>query len=174
MTHYELCEAMEGMTILYDTREQDTPALRRRLEMFPCKSERHYMKFGDYSAQTTLSNGKVFSLDGIVGIERKMSLTELSGNFTKGRARFSREFEKAHSGGGKLYLVVEGASWENINRGLYRTQFAPKSFTASLCAWQARYNTQIIFCSSEYSPMMIYHILYYELKERLERGDADE
>ena len=169
MNYAEIDDALASMVIIYDTREQPTPALMRRLSAFPCETRREMCGFGDYSAACTLPDGSEFSLNGVVAVERKMSLDELSRNFTAGRERFAREFERATENGGKLYLLVEDSSWDMVFAGRYKTKFNKEAYIASLMAWQARYNTQIVFCTATISPMMIYKILRYELKERLER-----
>ena len=169
MTYAEINDALASMVIIYDTREQPTPALMRRLSAFPCETRREMCGFGDYSAACTLPDGTELSLNGVVAIERKMSLDELSRNFTAGRERFAREFQRATENGGKLYLLVENASWDMLFAGRYKTKFNRDSYIASLMAWQARYGTQVLFCTSEISQMVIYKVLRYELKERLER-----
>lgn len=169
MTYAEIEDTLSTMVIIYDTREQPTPALMRRLSAFPCKTRREMCGFGDYSACCTLPDGTEYSLNGVVAIERKMSLDELSRNFTVGRERFAREFGRAKDNGGKLYLLVENANWDMIFAGRYKTKFNKDAYVASLMAWQARYGTQVLFCTSEISQMVIYKVLRYELKERLER-----
>lgn len=173
MNYAEIDDALASMVIIYDTREQPTPALMRRLSAFPCETRREMCGFGDYSAACTLPDGSELSLNGVVAVERKMSLDELSRNFTAGRERFAREFERATENGGKLYLLVEDSSWDMVFAGRYKTKFNKEAYIASLMAWQARYNTQIVFCTATISPMMIYKILRYELKERLERMCED-
>lgn len=169
MTYAEVNDVLASMVIIYDTREQPTPALMRRLSAFPCETRREMCGFGDYTAACTLPDGSEYSLNGVVAIERKMSLDELSRNFTAGRERFAREFDRAKDNGGKLYLLVENASWDMLFAGRYKTKFNRDSYIASLMAWQARYGTQVLFCTSEISQMVIYKVLRYELKERLER-----
>ena len=169
MTYAEVNDVLASMVIIYDTREQPTPALMRRLSAFPCETRREMCGFGDYTAACTLPDGSEYSLNGVVAIERKMSLDELSRNFTAGRDRFAREFQRAKDNGGKLYLLVENASWDMLFAGRYKTKFNRDSYIASLMAWQARYGTQVLFCTSEISQMVIYKVLRYELKERLER-----
>lgn len=169
MTYAEVNDVLASMVIIYDTREQPTPALMRRLSAFPCETKREMCGFGDYTAACTLPDGSEYSLNGVVAIERKMSLDELSRNFTAGRDRFAREFDRAKDNGGKLYLLVENASWDMLFAGRYKTKFNRDSYIASLMAWQARYGTQVLFCTSEISQMVIYKVLRYELKERLER-----
>ena len=51
--------------------------------------------------------------------------------------------------------------------GHYRARVHPKSLTASMLAWLARYNCQILFCKEENSGQVIHDVLYRELKERL-------
>lgn len=169
MTYAEVNDVLASMVIIYDTREQPTPALMRRLSAFPCETRREMCGFGDYTAACTLPDGSEYSLNGVVAIERKMSLDELSRNFTAGRERFAKEFDRAKDNGGKLYLLVENASWDMLFAGRYKTKFNRDSYIASLMAWQARYGTQVLFCTSEISQMVIYKVLRYELKERLER-----
>ena len=169
MTYAEIDDVLASMVIIYDTREQPTPALMRRLSAFPCQTRREMCGFGDYSAACTLPDGSELSLNGVVAIERKMSLDELSRNFTAGRERFAREFQRAKDSGGKLYLLVENGNIDMIFAGRYKTKFNRESYIASLMAWQARYGTQVLFCTSEISQMVIYKVLRYELKERLER-----
>ncbi len=170
----DIKNTLDSMVVLVDTREQNTPALRKRLEAMGRPIERAALLSGDYSCKCILPDGTAYSLAERVTVERKMSADEIAGNFTKGRQRFVREFERLKERGGKAYLLIENASWEQIMNGKYRSRFAPKAFTASLSAWQARYNAHILFCKSETSGKLIEKILYYELKEILESGELDE
>ena len=87
--------------------------------------------------------------------------------------RFQREFERAEANGTKVYLLIEEANWETLFDGDYRSRLNPDALTASVCAWTARYNINVIFCNARTSGLLIKRLLRYELKERLERGDAD-
>ena len=118
-------------------------------------------------------NGTEINCERLFAIERKMSLDELAACYTHDRARFTREFERAQDCGTKIYLLIENATWENLFNGKYRSKFGSNAFAASVLAWLARYDCQIIFCKSETSARLIHDILYRELKERLERGDFD-
>lgn len=169
----EIKRALDSMVILVDTREQDTSAFRRRISAMPCKWRREKLDSGDYSCACTLPNGEEFSLSQRVVVERKMSADEICSNFTRGRRRFINEFDRLQIAGGTPYLLIENTSWENLFAGNYRSLMKPESLIASLKAWEARYNTHILFCPSELSGQLIYKTLYYELKEHLERGDAD-
>lgn len=151
------------MTVLVDTREQDTQKARQRLHRIGVPVVREKLDFGDYSVRCSR-----LDLRDTVVIERKMSLVELSQCFFQNRARFKREFERAKAKRAKVYLMVEGGSFEKIYRHQYRTKVAPSAYIGSLLAWLARYDCQIIFCDELTSGDLIHDILYRELKERLE------
>lgn len=151
------------MVVICDTREQDTQKARQRLRRIGVPIVREKLDFGDYSVRCNR-----LDLSKSVVIERKMSLVELSQCFFQSRARFKREFERAESAKAKTYLLVEGGSFDKIYRHQYHTKAEPKAFIASLLAWLARYNCQIIFCDELTSGDLIHDILYRELKERLE------
>lgn len=169
MDHFEVKRALASMVILVDTREQDTPRLRKRLRAMDCPIERHKLEFGDYSARCTLPDGRELDLSDICAVERKMSLDEICACYCDGRPRFTREFERAKKAGAKVYLLIEGASWEKAYAGFYRSRMNPDSLVASLTAWLTRYNCPILFCEPETSGRLIRDLLYRELKERLEK-----
>ncbi len=170
MNPFEVSRALKNLTLIVDTREQDTDRLRRRIRQTGLSFVRQKLDFGDYSAKTTLDNGTEFDISSSVSIERKMNLDELCACYCKGRKRFTREFERAKSAGAKVYLLIENANWEKAYNGSYRSKMSPQALTASLFAWLARYNCQIIFCKEETSGKIIREILYREMKERLENG----
>lgn len=115
-----------------------------------------------------LAAGTELDLSGSVAIERKMDLDELCGCFCRSRDRFEREFIRAKNADAKLYLLIENGTWEKAYAGKYRSRMQPKAFVASLTAWLARYNCQIIFCEPATTGKLIREVLYRELKERLE------
>ena len=168
MNPFEVSRALKNLTLIVDTREQDTDRLRRRIKQTGLSFVRQKLDFGDYSAKTTLDNGTEFDISSSVSIERKMNLDELCACYCKGRKRFTREFERAKSAGAKVYLLIENANWEKAYNGSYRSKMSPQALTASLFAWLARYNCQIVFCKEETSGKIIREILYREMKERLE------
>ena len=156
--------ALESMVVIVDTREQLTTALQQRLKSFPMW-EREKLEAGDYSAKFVLPSGDLYRMP--VSIERKYGLDELCMCYCQQRGRFEREFKRASDAQIKLYLLVEGATWEKAYAGRYRSQMRPKSLIASMLAWLARYNCQIIFCDKQTSGQLIYDILYREGKEHL-------
>jgi ERCC4-type nuclease len=166
MTPREIEDALRGMVILVDTREQDTPRFRARLESMNCLYERCKLDFGDYSAKFSVG-GEWLMLN--AAVERKMDFSELAQCFCNGRARFAREFERAKAADAKIYLLIENQCWEDAYSGNYRSQMNPQAFVASLLAWLARYRCQIIFCDQRTSGNLIHDILYREGREMLER-----
>ena len=158
---------LKTMIIWIDSREQDTEQSKRRYADFGVPWERGKLDFGDYSAVFTLPDGTEFSLKDKAVVERKMNLTECCGCFTHDRPRFMREFERAKQVGARTYLLIEEASWEKAYNGKYRSQMKPQALVASMLAWLARYDCQIIMCRAETSGRLIHDILYREAKERL-------
>ena len=174
MNKFDVKETLSTMTIVVDSREKMTSKAQQRLEAFGVPYRIQALKSGDYTAEFTLPNGEMFSLENHVAIERKMSLGELCGNFCQHRARFIREFERIKEAGAKAYVVVEGgANWEAIYNHRYHSKMAPQALVASLTAWMARYNAHIIFCRSETFPKLCREILYREAKEILTNMEVD-
>ena len=168
MTIPEIDSALKTINILVDTREQDTPLFRKRMRTIGYPTKRKKLSFGDYSCSITADDAEI-DLSASFAIERKMSLDELAQCYTRGRKRFEREFERAKAANAKVYLLIEGATWEDAYNGHYRTQMHPNSLIASMIAWLARYNCQILMCKAETTPSLIHDICYRESKEYLER-----
>lgn len=164
----EVKSALESMVCLVDTREQDTPRLRARLKEIGCPWERKKLNFGDYSVKCD-----AIDLSETIAVERKMDLDELCNCYCKERKRFEREFERAKRAGAKVYLLIEDGSWEDAYIGKYRSRMSPESLVASIQAWIARYNCQVIFCRQHTTGKLIHDILYRELKEALEKHEPD-
>ena len=98
----EVKSALESMVILVDTREQDTPRLRARLQNMGVPHERYKLNFGDYSVRCN-----ALSLADLVVVERKMSIDELCHCYCQDRARFERAFERATAAGAQIYLLID-------------------------------------------------------------------
>ena len=160
-------ECLQNMVYCIDSREQPTKALEKRLEYLQ-PYVRETLNAGDYTAKTLLPDGTWFYVP--VAVERKMSLTEISGNLTRERERFSAEFNRACARGTRLYLLVEQSSWEDAYAGAYRSQMKPQSLIASLLTWCARYNAPLFLCGrSDTGGKLIRDILHYEMREALDR-----
>jgi len=176
MDAFEIENCLKSMQILIDSNEQQTAQARRRYSNFSVPYLRQKLDYGDYTYNFMLPNGRPLydvneRIHGDIVIERKMSLTELSGNLCQEKARFKREFQRAADHGAKVYLLVEDASWEKLVHGRYNTKFHPNAYLASLLGIMAEYDISPIFCQQELSGKLINDILYRELKKRLERGD---
>jgi ERCC4-type nuclease len=163
----EIEQTLDSMTILVDTRERPTEYSEKRYAQFGRPYRREKLNVGDYSAEFVTPAGEVISLKDSVVVERKNSIDELCMCYTSERGRFEREFERAKDGGIKVYLLVENATFESIYNGKYRSRMTPNALVASILAWLARYDCQIIFCKAETSGKIIHDILYYEMRERL-------
>lgn len=166
---FEIAGMLSSMFILIDTREQETPSLKRRIAGMKCHTERKKLDYGDYSCAVIAPDGSVLSMERAFVVERKMNLDELCMCFTKGRRRFEREFARAARDHAKVHLLVEGGSYEKMFNGAYRSLMAPDALLASYLAWSERYNLQLHFCEAETTGKLIYKILYYALKNYLER-----
>lgn len=176
MTPFDQEAVLESMTILRDTREQDTERARRRYKSFGVPCNPAVLDFGDYTWQAILPDGSTIHdttqrIIPRISIERKMNLDELAGCFTHDRKRFQAEMERAKDSGGRMFLLCENSNMENLFAGKYRSKFNPKAFTGSLFAWVIRYDLNIIFCKEETSGKIIKEILYRDLKERLANGE---
>lgn len=174
-TDKEVAAILKQMKILVDSREQVWGHIETALAGLKCPVERGKLDQGDYTAiiPTSALGGCLeaqgyTSLQDEVVFERKANLDELASNFATGRERFEREFIRAKAKGIKVFLLIEGACWEDINSHNYRSRLEPKSLRASLFSWQSKYNVTVCFCAPEDSAMLIYGTLYYWLKNKLE------
>lgn len=167
----EIDEVLNSMVCLCDSREQPTKRLQARLNAIGLPVERVALNVGDYSAKVQLPNGEWLQIP--CAVERKMNATELCTCFCQQRGRFTREFERAKEAGIKMYLLIEDTNWENIYNGRYLSKMSPQSLVASILAWLARYNCQVILCKAETSGRIIHDVLYREAKEIL-MGMVDE
>lgn len=162
-TDKEKAEIIADMVVICDTREQKNNHILSFLERSNIPYIIEKMETADYTF--TLPHYPELNLDGAILIEKKNSLDEIAGNFTRDRERFTREFERVREE--HLHLVIEQASWKKLLTGTYRSQMQPKAFMASLLTFNVRYGCPVWFVGVSESPVLIYNIMYYELKEHL-------
>lgn len=167
----EINDMLKRAALLVDTREQDTPAYRQRLQQIGLPYYREKLDAGDYGIRTTDDAGR--AIDAHTVIERKMNLDELCACFTSDRGRFKREFERASASGTKVWLVVEDASWAQALHGQYRSKMHPHALIGSVFGWAAKYGISIVFCRSADAPELIKNILHYALKHELEAAEDE-
>lgn len=154
---------LDDIVIIVDTREKKNGHIIEYLESKNIPYIVEKLDTGDYSY--ILPNYPELKLDRSILIEKKNSLDEIAGNFTKERERFKREFERV--GDAKIHLVIENTTWKKVVHGSYRSQFSPQAMIASLLTWNIRYNCPIWFVGKDETGELIYNILHYELLEQL-------
>jgi ERCC4-type nuclease len=129
--------------IWIDTREQDLHILKK-LDAVGIKYKRKKLDYGDYSFQV---NGESFEKR--IVVERKGSITELCGNFAKGKTRFQKEFERAFFDKCKVVLMVEDGSWEKIENGEYRSRFSPGELKSRIKTWCNKFQIELKFVEKD-------------------------
>ncbi len=150
--HYsqrEIDHLLSTLVVLVDTREQVNSHIKEDLALQGISWKKKALTFGDYAFFLPRDDDMGIERDLYfhreIVIERKGSLEELSSNLTKGRSRFESELIKASGAGCRLFLLVEGGSWERVISGDYKTQYNPRSYMASLLSYSHRYNMHIVF-----------------------------
>lgn len=134
-------------TILIDSREKVNQHITKELDRLGIAWKIQKLNYGDYSFEW---NGIDYS-DKIV-IERKGSLDEIIGNFTKGRERFQNEFKRAK--GCKVVLLVE-ATQDQLNGHLYRSGMSPKDLKSFLSTWCNKFQLELKFTDKNQSCELI-------------------
>jgi ERCC4-type nuclease len=131
---------MKGV-IIWDSREQKNDHILKALDEKGIRHERRKLNYGDYSFEF---NGK--SYENEIVLERKGSLSELIGNFTKGKNRFRNEFERAK--GCKVILMVE-ASLSDLEAGNYRSRMSPRDLKSFLKTWCNKFQLELRFIEKD-------------------------
>lgn len=116
-------------------------------------------------ANEQLNIDREMRFDKLIAVERKANLDELAGNLTQNRARFEEEMATFN---GKKYLLIENASYVDLVNGKYRSDYNPKSYLATLHAFNHRYNLEIVFMpDSSKSGLWLFSTFAYWLREQL-------
>lgn len=160
---------LKEMVILVDSREKLNSHILGYFQRQGISYEITKLDFGDYSCKIPASAAgrDIYFHDSIV-IERKNSLEEISGNLTKGREAFEREFMRAKASGAKIYLLVESpGGYSDIIGHKYRTEFKPAAFSASLLTWESRFDVNVRFIDKQYSGYYVFNTLQYFVREAL-------
>lgn len=165
----EIERALRSMVILVDTREKRWEHIGAALEGLGCPFERQTLDFGDYSFRYTHPDETERDCRGRIVVERKASLDEICGNFTYGRERFAREFERAKESGAEVHLLIEGADWEKVEAHAYLSRLHPAALEGNLFSWAERYGLRIWFCRAPFAGKLVYQIFRYHLRETLRR-----
>lgn len=167
-TNKELKILLRSLIILIDTREQENSHITNYFDKKKITYKNMKLDFGDYSFMLPENKKLGITRDlyftNVITVERKGSLEELSSNLTRDRKRIENEFLRAK---GKVILLIENASYDDIVNHRYRTQYNSMSFVATLKAFECRYNLSINFVKKSSTGNFIYHTFYYFLREYL-------
>lgn len=131
--------------ILIDSREKVNSHIIKRLDELKIPYQIKKLSYADYSFEW---NG--VSYENQICIERKANLTEICGNFAKGKSkgtntRFQREFERALRDKCKMFLMIEDSSWEKIENREYRSRFSPKELKNRILTWCNKFQLTLKF-----------------------------
>lgn len=170
-TNTEIDKLLENIVILIDTREKANIHIIEYLEDKNIKYKKRKLDHGDYScyleADKELGIYRDMYFIDTISIERKASLEELSGNLTQDRQRFENELIRSK---GKLILLIENSTYEDIILGNYKTKYNPLSFIASLKTYEARYSIETNFINNKFTGNFINMTLRYHVREILKHG----
>lgn len=155
--------------ILIDTREKVNKNITNWLDQKHIPYKKKKLDNCDYSfyipADQQLNIERELRFDKEIAIERKASLDELAGNLTQHRTRFEEEMATFN---GKKYLLIENSTYNDIINGNYRSDYSPKSYLATLHAFNHRYNLEVVFMpDSSQSALWIYSTFIYWLREKI-------
>jgi len=155
----DIAEIKRSIVVLVDTREIRNQHILSKFSELGIRFKLKALKFGDYSFEI---NEKSF--ENVCVVERKISLTEIAGNFCKGRIRFETEFAKARAEGCNVTLLIEddkarakmvlrrkmdkltGIDLDKKYSKTWRSDFTGNSMIASIKAFKDRYNLGLVFC----------------------------
>ena len=167
-TDSEQDELLKSMTILVDTREKEGKN-DHILDYFDSKNipwKKKKLDYGDYScmipANEEFGIPKDLYFDKQIIVERKASLDELAGNFTKERDRIKKEFALAPD---HKVLIIENNSYADMVNGNYRSEYQPKSFYGTIHSFWHEFNLPVVFMPDKrYTPLFIRGYFQYYLR----------
>lgn len=168
-TDKEKAQLLKSIVILVDTRENKNQHILDWFDRKEVPYKKKALENGDYSfyipKNVELNIERDLYFDKEIMIERKNSVDELAGNFTKNRTRFEEELATYS---GKKYLLIENSDYTNIIKGNYRSEYASKSYLATLHTFNHRYNIEVVFMQqNQYSALWIYMTFLYWIRERI-------
>lgn len=167
MTDKQIGDILQSIVVIVDTREQKNQHILDWMDAHKIKYVVEKLDHGDYSFYVTKEGYEHLSKR--ICIEKKNSLTEIAGNFTKGRERFHREFQRAKDSGTKFHLLIENTTWKKVVNESYRSNFSAQSMIGSILTFSNDYDVPVWFVGKDESPMLIYNIIYYGLRSILKK-----
>ena len=168
-TDKELKILLKSMVILVDSRENVNQHITTWLDSKNILYKIMKLNYGDYSfmipANPEMGIVRDLYFTDKIAVERKAHLEEISSCFTITRTAFENEFIR---GNGKVKLLIERASYEDIIAHNYKTEYNPASFLASLHSFSERYNIPVTFMKdNKFSGQFIYFTFYYHARNFL-------
>lgn len=149
---------LKEITVVVDKQEKANYWITNYFKKNNVNYKIQHMKAGDYGF---IFNDKPQSII----IERKNSLTELSGNLSTEvkKKRFYKEFEKVK--GCNKYLLIENDNIDNLIAGCYGTDFKTNSYIAGLILLQKRQDLNLFFVNRYNMGLWILKLFYYHYYE---------
>ena len=161
-------KVLKDILIITDSREKKNQHILDYFDEVGINHRMETLNVGDYELR--LPNYPELGLDNKFIVERKGSMDELAGNFTKDRKRFAREFERLQDGQ-RIHLLLENFTWRKCLNGSYRSGFTPSAYKASLIAWSIKYGFKVWNVVKADSGEIIYEILKKELENAVKGID---
>ena len=165
----EIESALKSIVVLIDTREKKYGHIQAALTKLGCPYIAQKLDFGDYSYRYTKPDGTEESCENLIAVERKANLDEICGNFTYGRDRFEREFQRARDKGATIHLLIEDANWGKIQNHMYMSRLNPAALQGNLLSWMFRYDLRLWFNTAALAGDFIYKMFRYHLRNKLQQ-----
>ena len=131
---------MTSFSIIIDSREKDK-SIRECLTRMKIPYIVKKLDFGDISFNY---KGKSYEKEFV--IERKMSVSEISGNFTKGSKRFEREFKRGKKA--KILVMIEGSE-RDVTTHNYKSSITSKELSDRMRTWSLHFRLTIHFVEKD-------------------------
>lgn len=168
----DINKLLRKVVVLVDTREKENLHITSFFDSKGIAWRLKALETVDYScelpADESLGLPFPISLEREIGIERKNSLTEIAGNFGKGRHTFEEKWQRAKETTQDIYLLIESGCWADIENQRYRSEMGYKAFYNSLISWRTKYGFHIDFVPQSLSAQHILRLLQDKLKKILQ------
>jgi len=169
-TESELKNILKSIVILVDTREREgkNDHILKWFDENKVQYKKAKIPNGDYSFYLPKNEEYGFIRDTYftdsICIERKADIDEIIGNFANDRDRIEDEFLR-HKG--KMILLIEDGSYNDIRNGKYTSKYNSKSAIGTLHSFYNKYDVPFIFISKEDTGCFIYCSFYYHLRNKI-------
>ena len=170
-TDKEIETLIDSIVIICDTREKENSHVIETFDKHNIKHMKKGLSHGDYSAMIPANEALHINhdiwLNNFIVVERKANLNELASNITHDRDRFEKELCTYR---GRMFLMIENASYSDIINHKYDSNCSVKSFLASFHAFTTRYNLYPLFVSdNKHSALFIWNVIKYYIKDKIKK-----